>query len=113
MAPNLSYYKRQNRGTGVTKDIRDRWAGRVMTDYHPSGGRASATAYLQRYGRNIGSAKCIKFAVYATSRGFPDFAEAFWEKAFQVDHPGIPFHSVATPPPPGSSAADLPDIFNT
>ena len=112
MTRNLAGYKRQHRNRSVTKDIRDRWAMRITPNNHHMTGRAGANVYLQLYGRNIGSQKCIKFAVYATSQGYSDFAEVFWEKAFRIDHPGIPLHSSDQPPPTGS-AVDLPDIFNT
>ena len=109
---NLAQYKRAHRHQSVTKDIRDRWASRVTANNWNIMGRLGAQEYLNRYGRNIGSAKLIKIAVYATQKGFPDFASVMWEKAFEKDHPGLPFHSMDSVTP-GSSAADLPDIFHT
>jgi hypothetical protein len=83
-----------------------------MTNNWAVMGRLGAEEYLNRYGRNIGSAKLVKMAIYAGQKGYPDFANVMWEKAFKKDHPNLPFHS-SDPVVPGSSAADLPDIFHT
>jgi len=108
---NLSEYKRVHRGQSVTKDIRDRWSSRVTTNHWDTMGRRGAEYYLDRYGRNIGVAKLIKLAVYATIRGAPQFAEVMWEKAFEKEHPGVPFHSMDQDIT--GSARELPDIFHT
>lgn len=109
---NLAEYKRAHRGQSVTKDVRDRWAGRVAANQWDQLGRLGAEEYLSRYGRNIGSKKLIKFAIHAYTRGFPAFGDRMWEKAFEIDHPGLPFHTMDTVDPE-SSAAGLPDIFHT
>jgi len=107
---NLAEYKRRFRGQSVTKDIRDRWSSRVIANGWQNS-RAGADAYLARYGRNIGSKKCVKLAVYAANRGQNAFADRMWEKAFEIDHPGVPFHTMDQDVT--GSARELPDIFHT
>jgi ATP-dependent DNA ligase len=47
--------------------------------------RAGAVAYLQRYGKSIGAAKVVKFAVQAETMGKRQFAAVMWEKAFELE----------------------------
>jgi bifunctional non-homologous end joining protein LigD len=68
---------------GPTADIRERWENRVlaldMTGYD------GAFAYLVRFGRRIGIAKCVKFAKLAEEKGDQGFANRMWEKAFEIE----------------------------
>lgn len=87
---NFEQYKdhwRKDRKHKPNPAIIERWNTRILPDNLHLGGPAGGEMYLSRYGKNIGSAKCIMFARYAESLGHKFFAEWFWEKAYSIDHP--------------------------
>ncbi len=101
--------RRAWQGRRMTKDIRDRWESRVLAN-HWQHAEDGAERYLRRYGRNIGVDKCIRFAVYSETCGYPWFAHGMWEKAYRIEYPEQELTRYE--PDPNASESELPDIFH-
>src|SRR6476661_126663 len=69
----------------ISADIRERWNNRIVTRGLHLMGEAGAVQYLADYGRGIGTAKVISFALCAESEGYPEMAFGFWKKAFELE----------------------------
>ncbi|MEG4498437.1 ATP-dependent DNA ligase [Microcoleus sp. F10-C6] len=69
----------------ISADIRERWNNRIVTRGLHLMGEAGAVQYLADYGRGIGTAKVIGFALCAESEGYPEIALGFWKKAFELE----------------------------
>ncbi|MEZ2236936.1 ATP-dependent DNA ligase [Microcoleus sp.] len=69
----------------ISADIRERWNNRIVKRELHLMGEAGALQYLADYGRGIGTAKVISFALCAESEGYPDMAMGFWKKAFELE----------------------------
>ncbi|MEG4406960.1 ATP-dependent DNA ligase [Microcoleus sp. MON2_D5] len=69
----------------ISADIRERWNNRIVTRGLPLMGEAGAVQYLADYGRGIGTAKVIGFALCAESEGYPEMAIGFWKRAFELE----------------------------
>lgn len=69
----------------ISSDIRERWNNRIVTRGLHLMGEAGAVQYLADYGRGIGTAKVIGFALCAESEGYPEMAIGFWKKAFELE----------------------------
>ncbi|MEG4347884.1 ATP-dependent DNA ligase [Microcoleus sp. A003_D6] len=84
----------------ISADIRERWNNRIVTRGLHLMGEAGAVQYLADYGRGIGTAKVIGFALCAESEGYPEMAIGFWKKAFELETGEKP---IALNPPNNSS----------
>ncbi len=62
----------------ISADIRERWNNRIVQRGLHLMGEAGAVQYLSDYGRGIGTAKVISFALCAESEGYPEMAIGFW-----------------------------------
>ncbi|MEG4114056.1 MULTISPECIES: ATP-dependent DNA ligase [unclassified Microcoleus] len=69
----------------ISADIRERWNNRIVTRGLHLMGEAGAVQYLADYGRGIGTAKVIGFALCAESEGYPEMAFGFWKRAFELE----------------------------
>jgi hypothetical protein len=69
----------------ISADIRERWNNRIVQRGLHLMGEAGAVQYLADYGRGIGTAKVISFALCAESEGYPEMAIGFWKKAFELE----------------------------
>ncbi|MEO6863258.1 MAG: ATP-dependent DNA ligase [Microcoleus sp.] len=69
----------------ISADIRERWNNRIVTRELHLMGEAGAVQYLADYGRGIGTAKVISFAICAESEGYPEMAIGFWKRAFELE----------------------------
>ena len=69
----------------ISADIRERWNNRIVQRGLHLMGEAGAVQYLSDYGRGIGTAKVIGFALCAESEGYPEMAMGFWKKAFELE----------------------------
>ncbi|MCC3500726.1 MAG: ATP-dependent DNA ligase [Microcoleus sp. PH2017_40_RAT_O_B] len=69
----------------ISADIRERWNNRIVTRGLHLMGEAGAVQYLADYGRGIGTAKVISFALCAESEGYPEMAIGFWKRAFELE----------------------------
>ncbi|MBD1827711.1 ATP-dependent DNA ligase [Microcoleus vaginatus GB1-A2] len=69
----------------ISADIRERWNNRIVTRGLHLMGEAGAVQYLADYGRGIGTAKIIGFALCAESEGYPEMAIGFWKRAFELE----------------------------
>jgi hypothetical protein len=69
---------------GVKADIAMRWMMRIEGEGLHTLGRAGARVYLAKYGKNISERKLIGLAYKAEAEGFPEMAEVFWEKAYEI-----------------------------
>ncbi|MEG4248157.1 ATP-dependent DNA ligase [Microcoleus sp. Pol10D4] len=69
----------------ISADIRERWNNRIVTRGLHLMGEAGAVQYLADYGRGIGTAKVIGFALCAESEGYPEMAIGFWKRAFELE----------------------------
>ncbi|MEG4967962.1 ATP-dependent DNA ligase [Microcoleus sp. B6-A1] len=69
----------------ISADIRERWNNRIVTRGLHLMGEAGAVQYLSDYGRGIGTAKVIGFALCAESEGYPEMAIGFWKRAFELE----------------------------
>jgi ATP-dependent DNA ligase len=69
----------------ISSDIRERWNNRIVQRGLHLMGEAGAVQYLADYGRGIGTAKVISFALCAESEGYPEMAIGFWKKAFELE----------------------------
>ncbi|WP_293126313.1 ATP-dependent DNA ligase [Microcoleus sp. bin38.metabat.b11b12b14.051] len=69
----------------ISADIRERWNNRIVTRELHLMGEAGAVQYLADYGRGIGTAKIISFALCAESEGYPEMAIGFWKRAFELE----------------------------
>jgi bifunctional non-homologous end joining protein LigD len=69
----------------ISADIRERWNNRIVARGLHLMGEAGAVQYLADYGRGIGTAKVIGFALCAESEGYPEMAIGFWKKAFELE----------------------------
>jgi ATP-dependent DNA ligase len=69
----------------ISADIRERWNNRIVQRELHLMGEAGAVQYLSDYGRGIGTAKVIGFALCAESEGYPEMAIGFWKKAFELE----------------------------
>lgn len=87
----------------ISADIRERWNNRIVTRGLHLMGEAGAVQYLADYGRGIGTAKVIGFALCAESEGYPEMAIGFWKRAFELETGEKP---IALNPPNNST----PDI---
>jgi hypothetical protein len=76
---------KRNAAKKISADIRERWNNRIVTRGLHLLGKQGAVQYLSDYGRGIGTAKLISFALCAESEGYPDFAAGFWQKAFELE----------------------------
>jgi len=76
---------KRNAAKKISSDIRERWNNRIVTRGLHLLGKQGAVQYLSDYGRGIGTAKLISFALCAESEGYPDFAAGFWQKAFELE----------------------------
>ncbi|MBD1813093.1 ATP-dependent DNA ligase [Microcoleus vaginatus DQ-U2] len=84
----------------ISADIRERWNNRIVTRGLHLMGEAGAVQYLTDYGRGIGTAKVIGFALCAESEGYPEMAIGFWKRAFELETGEKP---IALNPPNKSS----------
>ena len=84
----------------ISADIRERWNNRIVTRGLHLMGEAGAVQYLADYGRGIGTAKVIGFALCAESEGYPEMAIGFWKRAFELETGEKP---IALNPPNKSS----------
>ncbi|MEG5065717.1 ATP-dependent DNA ligase [Microcoleus sp. B3-A4] len=87
----------------ISADIRERWNNRIVTRGLHLMGEAGAVQYLADYGRGIGTAKVIGFALCAESEGYPEIAIGFWKRAFELETGEKPIALN----PPNKSTADL------
>ena len=87
----------------ISADIRERWNNRIVTRGLHLMGEAGAVQYLADYGRGIGTAKVIGFALCAESEGYPEMAIGFWKRAFELETGEKPIALN----PPNNSTADL------
>ncbi|MEG4838563.1 ATP-dependent DNA ligase [Microcoleus sp. B9-D4] len=87
----------------ISADIRERWNNRIVTRGLHLMGEAGAVQYLADYGRGIGTAKVIGFALCAESEGYPEMAMGFWKRAFELETGEKPI-ALNTP---NNSTADL------
>lgn len=87
----------------ISADIRERWNNRIVQRELHLMGEAGAVQYLADYGRGIGTAKVIGFALCAESEGYPEMAIGFWKRAFELEtgEKPIALH------PPNNSTADF------
>lgn len=69
----------------ISADIRERWNNRIVQRGLHLMGEAGAVQYLADYGRGIGTAKVISFALCAESEGYPEMAIGFWKRAFELE----------------------------
>ncbi|NQE37147.1 ATP-dependent DNA ligase [Microcoleus asticus] len=69
----------------ISADIRERWNNRIVTRGLHLMGEAGAVQYLADYGRGIGTAKVIGFALCAESEGYQEMAFGFWKRAFELE----------------------------
>ena len=69
----------------ISADIRERWNNRIVQRGLHLMGEAGALQYLSDYGRGIGTAKVIGFALCAESEGYPEMAMGFWKRAFELE----------------------------
>ncbi|MEG4423160.1 MULTISPECIES: ATP-dependent DNA ligase [unclassified Microcoleus] len=69
----------------ISGDIRERWNNRIVQRELHLMGEAGAVQYLADYGRGIGTAKVIGFALCAESEGYPEMAIGFWKRAFELE----------------------------
>ena len=69
----------------ISADIRERWNNRIVQRELHLMGEAGALQYLSDYGRGIGTAKVIGFALCAESEGYPEMAMGFWKRAFELE----------------------------
>ena len=69
----------------ISADIRERWNNRIVQRELHLMGEAGAVQYLSDYGRGIGTAKVIGFALCAESEGYPEMAMGFWKRAFELE----------------------------
>jgi hypothetical protein len=69
----------------ISADIRERWNNRIVTRGLHLLGEPGAIQYLSDYGRGIGTAKVISFALCAEAEGYPEIAAGFWQKAFELE----------------------------
>lgn len=69
----------------ISADIRERWNNRIVTRGLHLLGEQGALQYLSDYGRGIGTAKVVSFALCAESEGYPEIAAGFWQKAFELE----------------------------
>jgi ATP-dependent DNA ligase len=69
----------------ISADIRERWNNRIVQRELHLMGEAGAVQYLSDYGRGIGTAKVISFALCAESEGYPEMAIGFWKRAFELE----------------------------
>ena len=69
----------------ISADIRERWNNRIVQRGLHLMGEAGAVQYLADYGRGIGTAKVISFALCAESEGYPEMAMGFWKRAFELE----------------------------
>ena len=94
----------------ISADIRERWNNRIVTRGLHLMGEAGAVQYLADYGRGIGTAKVIGFALCAESEGYPEMAMGFWKRAFELESPEKP---IALNPPNKSSTNLAPAAKST
>ncbi|MEG4418859.1 ATP-dependent DNA ligase [Microcoleus sp. LAD1_D5] len=94
----------------ISADIRERWNNRIVQRELHLMGEAGAVQYLSDYGRGIGTAKVIGFALCAESEGYPEMAIGFWKRAFELETGEKPITLNA----PNNSTTDLaPDKQST
>ena len=95
----------------ISADIRERWNNRIVTRELHLMGEAGAVQYLADYGRGIGTAKVIGFALCAESEGYPEMAIGFWKRAFELETGekpialNTPNNSTTNPAPAAKSKA--------
>ena len=94
----------------ISADIRERWNNRIVTRELHLMGEAGAVQYLADYGRGIGTAKIISFALCAESEGYPEMAIGFWKRAFELETgekptKNTPNNSTTNPDPAAKSKA--------
>ncbi|MEG4856763.1 ATP-dependent DNA ligase [Microcoleus sp. K1-B6] len=94
----------------ISADIRERWNNRIVTRGLHLMGEAGAVQYLADYGRGIGTAKVIGFALCAESEGYPEMAIGFWKRAFELETGEKP---IAVNPPNKSSTNLAPAAKST
>ncbi len=94
----------------ISADIRERWNNRIVTRELHLMGEAGAVQYLADYGRGIGTAKVIGFALCAESEGYPEMAIGFWKRAFELETGEKP---IAQNPPNNSSTNLAPAAKST
>jgi ATP-dependent DNA ligase len=88
----------------ISADIRERWNNRIVQRELHLMGEAGAVQYLSDYGRGIGTAKVIGFALCAESEGYPEMAMGFWKRAFELETGEKPI-ALASPNNPTTSLA--------
>ena len=94
----------------ISADIRERWNNRIVQRELHLMGEAGAVQYLADYGRGIGTAKVIGFALCAESEGYPEMAIGFWKRAFELETGEKP---IALNPPNNSSTNPAPVAKST
>jgi bifunctional non-homologous end joining protein LigD len=87
----LDEFKKSHRLPAIHRDIYERWDSRIKPAELAEKGAAGAEAYLERYAKTAGTQKLIGFAMVADARGFHEFANTFWLKAYILEngHPPI------------------------
>lgn len=104
MTLTLEEYAQQKRDEGIKipAKINQRWQGRVVAQGLHNQGAAGATQYLAQYGRGIKSPKVICLALKAEAEGYPEMADGFWRKAYEIE--------LGESPPDGGSGTPLAPI---
>ena len=83
--PTIYDYRISKLETTVTRDIIERWETRIVANNFHTDGRFGCDSYIERFGQRIGAPKCIKFAIYAETAGYQEFAAGMWVKAYQIE----------------------------
>lgn len=99
----------------ISADIRERWNNRIVQRELHLMGEAGAVQYLSDYGRGIGTAKVIGFALCAESEGYPEMAMGFWKRAFELETGEKPIalnaqNNATTDRAPGKKSTAAPKI---
>ncbi|MCU0517993.1 MAG: ATP-dependent DNA ligase [Oscillatoria sp. Prado101] len=84
---NLEEYieSKRNAKKRIPSEIRERWNSRILTRGLHEMGEAGAIQYLADYGKGIGAPKVVSLALCAESEGYPEMAQGFWRKAFELE----------------------------
>lgn len=78
-------YLQQQRVKGkITPAIEERWNNRILQRGWQLQGRSGANSYLGMYGKSIGAAKVVGFALVAEREGHQEMANRFWEVGYQL-----------------------------
>ena len=69
----------------IPSEIRERWNTRIVQRGLHAMGEKGAIQYLGDYGRGIATPKVVNLALCAESEGYPEMAQGFWNKAFELE----------------------------